>query len=131
MTLRHVSNFIHPELQFASAMASAGIPCGEPITADGTLHRFRTGDDHSENCWYVLHFNGVPAGAFGCWKRGITETWCAVTRESMSDAEYQQVRERIANTRVQRERAEAQRQAEARTRAAELWVNAKPVVTHE
>ena len=57
---------------FKEAMARAGIPCSDPINADGVLHRYRTEGDHSPNCWYVLYADGIPAGAFGC-PVGVTD----------------------------------------------------------
>ena len=59
-----------------AAMRTAGLAYAGPIEADGKLHRFRAGDDTSKNSWYVLHPGPPMAGAFGCWKRGIKETWC-------------------------------------------------------
>ncbi len=71
----------------AQALASAGIPCSDPIVADGGLHRYRMDGDDSPNCWYVLYADGIPAGAFGCWKRGISERWSAKDAKELSAPE--------------------------------------------
>jgi hypothetical protein len=64
--------------QFRRAMQAAGIsPPGE-IIADGRLHQFpTTGKGGDDTCWYVLHSDGIPAGAFGDWRRGVAATWRA------------------------------------------------------
>lgn len=65
---------------FVEAMAAAGIKPAEPIMHDllsGKLVRFKAGDDRRPNSWARLHFDGRPAGAFGCHKRGISEKWKA------------------------------------------------------
>ena len=31
----------------------------------------------ARTAYYTLHLDGHPAGVFGCWKRGIKETWKA------------------------------------------------------
>jgi putative DNA primase/helicase len=63
---------------FAAAIAAAGL--GSPdIVADGRIHRFSTADDKagSRSGWYLLHLDRHPAGAFGSWKLGFTQTWSA------------------------------------------------------
>jgi putative DNA primase/helicase len=58
-------------MQFVEAIAECGL--GFPdIIADGSIHRFQAPDDKSRNSWYVMY---EDVGVFGCWKRGITETW--------------------------------------------------------
>ena len=63
--------------QFLSAMRQAGFEPECTIVADGKLHRFRDWLDKpgARNGWYVLFPDFPPAGAFGCWKRGISERW--------------------------------------------------------
>lgn len=60
--------------QFSDEMAHAGAVCNDQIVPDGQLHRFDVDGDKTVNRsgWYVLHRDGVPAGAYGCWKRDIT-----------------------------------------------------------
>jgi putative DNA primase/helicase len=59
--------------QFRSAMRAAGIDPPGVIEADGELHRFSTnGTDSDKAGWYVFHMGDVPAGAFGCWRRGLS-----------------------------------------------------------
>lgn len=67
-----------------SALSDAGIACDKPVTVDGKLHRYKTRGDHDANCWYVFHEgDGFICGAFGCWKRQITQKW--------SDIEFNQL----------------------------------------
>ena len=140
MSLRHVSKFIRPALstthldacrEFSEALAHAGIPCSEPIIADGKLHRYKTDGDHSENCWYVLHDDSLSAGAFGCWKRGLSETWCAFSREALSEEDQALITARINKARADRKKAEAENRDAARSRAAEIWNTATPAVDHD
>lgn len=113
--------------QFRTAMSAAGLDTSAPLVPDGELHRVSVEGDRrgSRNGWYVLHTDGVPAGAFGSWRSGLHETWCART-EGMSTVERAQFGERIEAARKQRD-AERQR---ARERAAEkaerLWRDARP-----
>ena len=65
--------------QFQQAIAGAGLPVPEVIHGDGTLYRFSTnGKRMDQSGWYVLHDNGdLPAGVFGCWRSGLSQTWCS------------------------------------------------------
>lgn len=120
--------------QFRAAMRAAGLDTDATIEADGKLHRFRVAGDRRDqrNGWYVLHADGLPAGEFGCWKRGLSETWHANIGRELSEAEREANRARLEAIRRDRE-AEAQRmRAEARTKAAKLWAEAteKPSAKH-
>lgn len=114
--------------QFRAAMRAAGLDTDATIEADGKLHRFRVAGDRRDqrNGWYVLHADGLPAGEFGCWKRGLSETWHANIGRELSEAEREANRARLEAIRRDRE-AEAQRvRAEARKKAAKLWEEANP-----
>ena len=92
------------ELDFQNAMRVAGIPTEAPIFADGELHRVHVEGDKpgSKNSWYVLHPGDHPAGAFGYWNKGISQTWRA--NNSSSNTAFNP---------LHRELIEAQRKARA------------------
>ncbi len=52
-------------------LRAAGLDYAGPIIADGVLHRFKANGDRNPNSYYTLHLDGVAAGSFGCWKRGV------------------------------------------------------------
>lgn len=116
-----------PTEQFQADMVAAGLTPPHEIHADGTLHRFssegRRGDDSG---WYVLHTDGVPAGAYGCWRKGLTRQWCSKTQEAMTQAERETHRQRVEAMRQQREADTAQRQQLAAQTAAQRWQAATP-----
>jgi putative DNA primase/helicase len=120
-----------PIRQFRDAIQAAGVTPPEVIEADGKLRRFssngRRGDDAG---WYVLYSDGIPAGAFGDWRSGISETWRADLGRRLTPAEEAEARRSIEKAKAE---AEAERQRRAK-RAAELaaaiWKAAKPVTGH-
>ena len=65
------------EREFLDAMRQAGFEPDCPIVSDGKLHRFRDWLDKPGTLygWYVLFPDHLPAGVFGCRRRGILETW--------------------------------------------------------
>lgn len=114
--------------KFRAAMHGHGLGYAGPITADGKLYRFRAGKDKGRNSWYVL-FGGSPAaGAFGCWKRGIKETWCE-RNGNLSQAEWQIVRRNWQQVDRERLKTERDRQSKARKIAARIFERSKPVTT--
>ena len=115
------------EREFSDAIVSAGLTPPPEITADGKLHRFsssgKRGDDSG---WFVLHVDGVVAGAFGDWRSGLSQTWRAKSSRSLSPTERTAQREWIATARRAREAEEARTQATAAERAATIWASAGP-----
>lgn len=111
-----------PIRDFAAALHAGGLLVNaSAIIADGKIHRCKAeGDKHGKQSgWYVLHLDGVAAGAFGDWRSGHRTQWvsdCAridpATRarlaEDVRKAAAQRERERMQN------RLEAQRDARGR-----------------
>lgn len=121
----------HPTEQMRTAMLAAGLTPPAEIYDDGKLHRFasngRRGDDSG---WYVLHGDGVPAGAYGCWREGFTHQWCSKTPETMTQAERDTHRKKVEAMRQQREADTMQRQEQAAEVASQRWQAAIPANEH-
>ena len=114
--------------QFVAAMVGAGLTPPAEIYADNLLHRF---GDCGKSSWYVLHLDGVPAGSFGDWRTGHTETWCAKRNDDMNDSERQATWEHIKAARRQRDAEKARLQAEAASQASAIWTAAAPAIEHD
>ena len=112
---------------FRLAIAAAGLEAPDSIKPDGAIHRFSTngrrGDDSG---WYMLHTDGVAAGAFGCWRAGLQSSWCAKSDNAMTDAERDAYRQRIKAMKAQREADTLATQQQASQSAAALWQEAAP-----
>ena len=111
---------------FRDAMRKAGLDYAGSIIADGKLHRFKSGEDREPNSWYVLHDGSPSAGAFGCWKRQLSETWCAKGDRECSTAERKAIRASWKRADQERKRAEAERHAEARAEAERILALSTP-----
>jgi putative DNA primase/helicase len=115
---------------FRATMHAAGLDYAGPIYTDGKLHRVKVEGDKSRNSWFVLHSGTPAAGAFGCWKRSIKETWCAKRRENLSAAEWQTIRQQWQLAESERQRTEAERHAKTRKIAAWILARAKLATAH-
>ena len=64
-----------PIEHFRLAIAAAGLQAPDAIIADGKIHRFTTNGKRGDDAgWYILHLDHIPAGNFGNWREGRTET---------------------------------------------------------
>ncbi len=120
-----------PIEQFRLAIAAAGLEAPDMILADGSIHRFSTnGRQGDDSGWYVLHPDGLPAGAFGCWREGITSTWCSKADPDMTAAEREAHRQRVKAMQAQRDAEQAARHQSAAADAAQRWQAATPCTGH-
>uniref|UniRef100_A0A809E4K4 DNA primase n=1 Tax=Ralstonia solanacearum TaxID=305 RepID=A0A809E4K4_RALSL len=110
------------EQQFAAALVEHGLQPGE-IVADGKLHRFDGPDEKrgKRSAWYVLHGDGLPAGSFGDWRTGLSETWCAKPERTLTDAERQAHRQRIEQAKSEAAAERAKVAEDAAAKCVELW----------
>lgn len=118
---------------FRAAMAAAGVPYSGNIQADtGKIQRFTVDGDRkgSMTGWYLLFTDGIPAGEFGCWKRGVQSTWCAKTGAEITSDERRQIDARRAIAEKERQEIERQTQAEAAQTASLIWDAAEPCDDH-
>lgn len=118
-------------LAFLSAMEAAGMKPVEGMLSrlGPDLLRFRCeGDKPGKlNGWAILHLDGVPAGAFGNYRLGISEKWCAGVVEPLSPA---QRRERSATIQAEQESRAAERkrlQDQTAQAVGQEWERAGPV----
>lgn len=121
----------HHVEQFELAITRAGLEAPVTINPDGAIHRFSTnGKRGDDSGWYMLHTDGIPAGAFGCWCEKLTQSWCAKSDNAMTDAEREAHRLRIKTMKAQREAELLVTQQKARQTAAALWQRANPATAH-
>lgn len=115
--------------QFSAAMRSAGLAPNASITSDGKIHRCNVEGDRrgKRNGWYVLHLDGLAAGAFGSWRTGESHQWSAKPERDMSREERDENRCRMDAARVEREAQEVKLREAARVKAKKLWESAGTV----
>ena len=120
---------------FKLAIAAAGLTVPGVINGDGKLQRYSTeGKPSHKNGWYILHLDGIPSGQAGDWGEGHGDPicrWCAKSESTMTQAERDAHRARIAAMQVQREADQIQRQQNARESAAVILDGASPARTHQ
>ena len=112
--------------EFQNAMRAAGLDYRGPIIADGKLHRIKINGEANPNGWYVFHPDEPAAGMFGCWKRGIQESWCERSSEQLTPAEREERDRRWQQQQAERDAERTRLQDEAGRTAQAILDAAQP-----
>jgi len=113
--------------EFRQAIRSAGLEPPDVIEADGKLRRFSSNGERGDDAgWYVLHSDGIPAGSFGDWRLGISQSWRADIGRKLNSAEESAYRAKVDAMRRERDTEEARRHAESAAKATAIWKAALP-----
>jgi phage/plasmid primase-like uncharacterized protein len=123
-------SFTDPVGEFQDALEAAGY--GRPDIRAGGIERFSVPGDKpgSKNGWFIFYPDGIPAGAFGSWKTGDSQEWCARAVHDISPAEREANRRRMVEAMARRDEELAKSRVLAAERAAFLWERAKPAHAH-
>lgn len=116
--------------ELRAAMAAQGIVPTGRLIPDGKLRRVHVEGDRRgvRDGWYVLHPDGIPAGAFGHWRLypGQSFTWRADGWKDADPAERAEAARKIEAERTKREAAERAATERAAARARRVWDEAEP-----
>ena len=87
----------------------------------GRIHRFPTNDRRGDVAGWCKLFADLRGGVFGCMRQGISETWTAADRRSMTVAERLALACHIEAATREREQQQRNEWAAHARRNAELW----------
>jgi putative DNA primase/helicase len=110
-----------PEWQLRQAMQDAGLEPPDSIELDGVIHRFNTDHRKDKTGWYVAYSDNVPAGRFGCWRRGIEHTWRADLGRDLTAIEQMQHARRMQEAKTARDAAKAKQGALTQDSVLAIW----------
>jgi len=115
-----------PDVQLLDAISDHMTP-PKAIVFDGKVHRFSAnGKPDDDAGWYVAFQDGVPAGAFGNWRDGVSVNWTADIGRELT------MHEKMLNATRMREAQEARKKATdvkhtlAADAVATIWANGAP-----
>lgn len=112
---------------FRSALNGAGLPFSGLLFDDGKLHRFNADGESGQASWYVLHrADRFAAGAFGCWRRQLNQSWNSSNGAELSPEERRELRQRLAAAQAQHKTEEQKVRSEAVLKAAQILSAASP-----
>lgn len=113
---------------FKRVITGAGLTPPDPIIPDGKIQRFSTNGKGSDDAgWYILHLDNIPAGSFGNWREGRTETWCSIERTAQTPEQQRQYATLLKSMQNARHRAKKAEHDAAAEQAAVIWAAATPI----
>ena len=120
-------------MNIAQAMLEHGIiPPPRPIIYDGRIQRFKNEGDSKPNSWYVGYREGdFETGAFGCWKLGISETFCSKEKSDFTSEEKKAYAIKQSEMRQLHEADKRAKHQQTETSVNERWTQANLVDSHQ
>ena len=119
---------MHDALQaFRGAILTALGHAPEAIEP-GRFHRFATSDRRADDAGWCKLFDDQRGGVFGCYRQGVSETWCAADRAGMTREQRADVARQVMAATAEREAQQRQQWAENAQRIAQVWAQCVPLV---
>lgn len=112
--------------EFRNAMREAGLSPPDAIEP-GTLYRFPGigKGKGNESGWCKMFADGV-GGVYGDWATGLSTSWQATRKESLTPAEWAAMTRQMAEARAIAEAEQQERQRSAAEKAVSIWQAATP-----
>jgi len=100
-----------------AAMSGAGLRFAGQFQIDDELHHFDVPGEKGEASWYAAHYYGeVIVANFGCFRRGLQQTWTSRNRDAMSKEEWGETSRKWKELEVKRAEDEKRKHAAAAER---------------
>jgi phage/plasmid primase-like uncharacterized protein len=110
-----------------AAMKSAGLNFAGQFQVDDQFQRFDCAGEKGEASYYSAHNYGeVLVATFGCFRRGIQQTWCSRSRGEMTGQQWGEVSRAWKEQARQREEEEKKKNAQARERCGKWFGSVFP-----
>jgi len=90
------------------------------VIEPGRFQRFPTSDRRSDKAGWCKLFNDMRGGVFGCYRQGISETWTAADRATMTKEQRAALARQVLAATVQRQAQQRQQWAVNADRNAQL-----------
>lgn len=101
----------------------------DTIRTDAGIQRIKDSTDkgNSRSFWYNFHTDGIPSGAFGNWRTGLSDTfYFKKDNKPLTDVERQKLAQKYAETKKKRKAETQKKYATARRIAHATWNKAQP-----
>ena len=94
----------------------------------GRLQRFPTNDRRGDTAGWCKLFEDMRGGVFGCYRQGISDTWSAADRATMTREQRAALARQVMAATAERETQQRQQWADNARRIAALWAQCVPLV---
>lgn len=97
------------------------------VIEPGRFHRFGTSDRRRDDAGWCKLFADLRGGVFGCYRQGISETWSAADRATITLEQRAEYARQVMAATVEREKQQRQQWAESAKRIAQLSAQLVPL----
>ncbi|HRC37705.1 MAG TPA: toprim domain-containing protein [Rubrivivax sp.] len=97
------------------------------VIEPGRFHRFGTSDRRRDDAGWCKLFADMRGGVFGCNRQGISESWCAADKATMTREQRAEFARQVMAATAERERQQRQQWAENAKRIAQLSAHLVPL----
>lgn len=98
------------------------------VIEPGRFHRFATSDRRGDAAGWCKLFDDMRGGVFGCYRQGVSETWSAGGRATMTRAQRAELARQVRAATAERQTRQRQQWANNAQRIAHLWAECLPLV---
>ncbi|MEN9627815.1 MAG: hypothetical protein RJA10_1042 [Pseudomonadota bacterium] len=98
------------------------------VIEPGRFQRFPTSDRRTDDAGWCKLFDDLRGGVFGCYRAGLSETWSAADRATMTREQRAELARQVMTATAEREAQQRQQWAENARRIAQLWAECVPLV---
>jgi putative DNA primase/helicase len=98
------------------------------VIEPGRFHRFATSDRRGDDAGWCKLFDDMRGGVFGCYRKGISETWCAIDRTTMTRQQRAELARQVMAATAEREAKNRRLWAENARHIAQVWAQCVPLV---
>jgi putative DNA primase/helicase len=93
----------------------------------GRFHRFATSNRRGDSAGWCKLFDDMHGGVFGCYRQGISETWSAADRATLTRQQRAELAQQVAAATVEREAQQRNQWTENARRIAHVWAQCVPL----
>lgn len=97
----------------------------------GRLHRFATCERHADTAGWCKLFEDQRGGVFGCHRQGVSQTWSAADRSTMTSGQRSELARQVMAAMIERKDAQHQRWSMNAQRNTRLWLQCLPLTTSD
>jgi putative DNA primase/helicase len=119
---------VHDPVRAFQVAILAALGHAPEVIEPGRFHRFATNMRRGDSAGWCKLFDDLCGGVFGCYRQGISETWSAVERETMTRAQRADLARQVMAVTAEREAQQRQQWADNAQRIAQVWAQTVPLV---
>ena len=118
---------MHDPLEAFRAAILAALGYAPKVIERGRFHRFATSDRRADDAGWCKLFADLRGGVFGCYRQGISETWSAAERATMTREQRIELARQVMAATTQREAGRRKQWAANAQRIAQVWAQCEPL----